>query len=223
MSTRRKILLPLAVVALGATGIGVVGGPTLFAGASLTPTFPVACKITATVTFTPPLSMSGTIGTSRSAVTTMSVTAAKWTGCLSAASATAPGHGDVVTQTVSLPATKLGAGRYATGYCPLFTPTNVLGTLKAFKGLVFDVVWTGGAGGASVFTTSKVTTMTNVDGELGLVFAGKQGGGSYTEKDLNQISEFFDATTSAALTTGCTANQTVTTATFDVTNSVGIL
>jgi hypothetical protein len=153
----------------------------------------------------------------------MSVTAAKWTGCLSAASATAPGHGDVLDQTVRLPATKVGPGRYATGYCPLFSATNALSTLKAFKELPFDVAWTGGAGSSSVFTTSKVTTMTNVDNELGLVFSGKQGGGSYAERDLNQISEFFDAIDSAALLTGCAANQTVATATFDVTNSVGIL
>jgi hypothetical protein len=153
----------------------------------------------------------------------MSVTAAKWTGCLSAAQATAPGHGDVLNQTISLPATKLGPRRYATGYCPLFSAINAPGTLKAFKNLAFNIAWTGGAGGSSMFTTSKATTMTNIDGELGLVFSGKQGVGSYAEKALNQISEYFDATTSAALSTGCAASQTVTTATFDVTNSVGIL
>ena len=45
MSTRRKTLLCVTAVALGGASIGVVGGPGIFAGASLSPTFPVACKI----------------------------------------------------------------------------------------------------------------------------------------------------------------------------------
>lgn len=223
MQARRKILTGVATVALPAASFLVIGGPTIFAGASSSPAFPVACKINALVTFTPPLTMAGTIGTSKSAVTTMTVTAGHWSGCISAASATAPGHGTLLDQTVKLPAIKLGAKKYATGYCPLFNATNAAKTLKAFKALIFNVTWTGGAGGVSVFTTSKVTTMTNIDGELGLAFAGKQGQGSYSEKALNQITEFFDATDSAALLTGCAASQTVTTATIDLTNSVGIL
>jgi hypothetical protein len=223
MRTRRKILMGVATVALPATSFLVFGGPTIFAGASSSPAFPVACKITASVTFTPPLTMTGTITTSKSAVTTMTITGGHWTGCLSAASSTAPGHGIPLDQTISLPATKLGSKRYATGYCPLFNATNSAKTLRAFKGLTFNVTWTGGAGGASVFTTSKTATMTNIDGELGLVFSTKQAAGSYTERALNQITEFFDATDSAALLTGCASSQTVTTATIDVANSVGIL
>ena len=167
--------------------------------------------------------MTGTIGTNKNAVTTMTITAGHWSPCLSAASSTAPGHGIPLDQTVSLPATNLGSRRYATGYCPLFNATNSAKTLKAFKGLTFNITWTGGAGGTSVFTTSKATTMTNVDGELGLVFSGKQALGSYSEKSLNQITEFIDATDSAALLTGCASSQTASTATFDVANSVGIL
>lgn len=223
MRTRQKILMGMGALALPATSFLVFGGPILFAGASSSPVFPVACKITASVTFTPPLTMTGTTGTSKSAVTTMTITGGHWSGCLSAASATAPGHGTPLDQTVSLPATKLGPRRYATGYCPLFSATNSVKTLKAFKGLTFNVAWTGGAGGTSVFTTSKTTTMTNSEGELGLVFSGKPALGSYSEKSLNQIVEFFDATDSAALITGCASSQTVTTATIDVTNSVGIL
>lgn len=223
MRTRRKILIGVAALALPATSFLVFGGPTIFAGASSSPAFPVACKITASVTFTPPLTMTGTITTNKSAVTTMTITSGHWSGCLSAASSTAPAHGTPLDQTVSLPATKLGSRRYAIGYCPMFNSTNSVKTIKSFKGLTFNVTWTGGAGGASVLVTSKTTTMTNIDGELGLVFAGKQAFGSYSEKALNQISEFFDASDSAALLTGCASNQTVTTATIDVANSVGIL
>jgi hypothetical protein len=81
---------------------------SIFAGASLTPQFPVACRITAAVTFTPPLTMAGTITTNKNAVTPMAVTGGLWNGCLSAASPTAPTKGVPVDQTINLPATKLG-------------------------------------------------------------------------------------------------------------------
>jgi hypothetical protein len=226
MRTRRKILLGVATFALPATSFLVFGGPTIFAGASSTPAFPVACKITATVMFNPPLTMAGTITSDKHAVTTMTVTADTWSGCLSAAAPTAPTKGDAANQTISLPATKLGTKRYAIGYCSLFSAINSVKTLKVFKGLLFAVTWTKGAGGFTNFTTSKATTTTNADTplpELGLVFSGKQAQGSYPEKSLNQITEFFDGTSSSALLTGCAASQTVSTATFDVTNSVGIL
>lgn len=223
MRTRRKILIGVATLALPATSFLVLGGPTLFAGASSAPAFPVACKIAATVTFNPPLTMTGTVTSNKSAVTTMTITGGHWSGCLSAALATAPGHGTPLDQTINLPATALGSRRYATGYCPLFSPTNSLKTLKAFKGLAFYIAWTGGASGNSTFTTSSTATTTNADGELGLVFSGKQGVGSYSEKALNEITEFFDVTDSAALQTGCAGSLTVATATIDVTNSVGIL
>jgi hypothetical protein len=108
----------------------------------------------------------------------------------------------------------------------LFSPANVTKTLKAFNSLIFDVAWTKGAGGSTIFTTLKTAPTTNADTplpEFGLVFSGRQSQGSYPEKSLSEITEFFDGTTSSALQTGCSANQTVTTATFDATNSVGIL
>jgi hypothetical protein len=220
MGTRRKILVGVATFALPATSLFVLGGGAIFAGASQ-PAFPVACKLTATVTFTPPLTKTGTVSTNRTAVTTMAITGGHLSACLSSAPATAPGHGTFLDQTVKLPATKLtGTRNYATGYCPAFTGS---GTLKALKGLVFDISWTGGAGGQSVFTNAKATTALNIDGEFGLVLAGKPVSGMYFEKPLNQITEFIDVTDSAALTTGCAASQTVTTATIDVANSVAIL
>jgi hypothetical protein len=226
MRTRRKILIGVATLALPATSLLVVGGPAIFAGASSTPSFPVTCKITATVTFNPPLTMAGTITTNKNAVTTMTVTGGLWNGCLSAALPTAPTKGVPLDQTIQLPATKLGTKRYAIGYCSLFSAVNAVKTLRAFKLLSFAVTWTKGAGGSTIFTTLKAATTTNADTplpELGLVFSGKQSQGSYPEKSLNQITEFFDGTTSAALQTGCAASQTVSTATFDATNSVGIL
>ena len=158
----------------------------------------MACKITGDAAFTPPLTQTGTVGSNKDAVTTMAVTAGHLQGCLSAASATAPGHGTPLDQTIRIAATTVGSRRYATGYCPMFTATNVAKTLKAFKDLTFDISWTGGAGGTSVFTATKVSTTTNSNGELGLVFSGKQGVGSYAEKSLNEITEYFDATDSTA-------------------------
>ncbi len=220
MLRRRTILVGVAALALPATALVAFGGPTLFASA-LSPSFPVACKVTATVTFTPPLTQAGTIGTSRSAVTTMAITGGHLSGCLSAAPATAPGHGTIADMTVNLPATRLtGTRNYATGYCPAFTSAQ---TLKAFRNLAFDITWTGGASGTSVFTTTKAATANNTDGEFGFAFSGKEGLGSYAEKSLNQITEFLDATDSAAVLTGCAGALTVSTATIDVTNSVAIL
>jgi hypothetical protein len=201
------------------TGIVVFGTPTIFAGA-VVPQFPVACKLAATVTFNPPLTHSGTVTTNRTAVTTATITGGHLTGCLSAAPATAPGHGDLPTMTVNLRATTLGVRTFATGYCPAF---NTSATLKALRGLIFDVTWTGGAAGTSVFTTKTATPATNIDAEVGFALSGRQGQGSYAEKSLNQITLFLDATDSAALSTGCSANQTVTSVTIDPANSVVIL
>jgi hypothetical protein len=219
MRTRRKILVGAATLALPVTSLLVFGGVTVFAGAS-SPPFPVACKITATVTFNPPLTHTGTLTTNKSAVTTMTISGGHLSGCLSAAPATAPGHGSALDMTVNLRATKIATRSYATGYCPAFTGT---GTLKALKGLVFDITWTGGAKGTSVFTTRKAAPASNTDGEFGFVLSGKEGQGSYQETSLNQITEFLDATDSAAVVTGCAANQTVSSATIDASNSVAIL
>jgi hypothetical protein len=223
MQTRGKILFGVAALALAATSFAVFGAPDLFAGAS-TPSFPVACKISATVTFNPPLTLSGTQTTNRAAVTTTTISGGHLTGCLSAAPLGAPGHGTLPDLTVNTPATSLGriggVKTYATGYCPAYSGTS---SLKAFNHVVFTVTWTGGAGGFSTFTTKKVSVETNSDSELGLVFSAKEGFGSYTEKPLNQITLFFDATTSAAIDSHCSANQVVSSGTIDPTNSVVIL
>ena len=106
-------------LALPITGFAVFGTPAMFAGASA-PAFPVACKITATVTFSPALTQAGTHTTSPAAVTTVTISAGHLAACLSAAPAEAPGHGTLPTFTFKIPATKLGQRNYATGYCPAF-------------------------------------------------------------------------------------------------------
>jgi hypothetical protein len=223
MHARRKFFFGSAVVAVSVTGIVVFGTPTIFAGA-VAPQFPVACKIDATVTFNPALTQSGTHTTNRAAVTTATITGGRLSGCLSAAPATAPGHGDIPTTTVNLPATSLGriggVRTFATGYCPAFRSTA---TLKVLRRVIFDIIWTGGAAGTSVFTTKAATPAMNIDSEVGFALSGRQVQGSYAEKSLNQLTLFIDATDSAALSTGCSANQTVTSVTIDPANSVAIL
>ena len=219
MKTRRRILFGLVALALPVTGFALFGTPTMFAGASA-PAFPVACKITATVTFAPALTQAGTHTTNPAAVTTVTVSAGHLASCLSAAPAEAPGHGTLPTITFNIRATKLAPRSYATGYCPAFAGTS---TLKALKGLKLDVTWTGGAAGSSDFTTKKATPATNKESEVGFVLAGKEVFGSYQEKSLNQITVFVDAADSAILTTGCSGAQTVSSATFDNSNSVAIL
>ena len=103
---------------------------------------------------------------------------------------------------------------------PAFTQTS---TLKAVRKLAFEVTWTKGEAGDSVFTTKQVTSATNSDIEYGWILSAKEGLGSYAEKSLNQFDLYFDATDSAALQSGCSASQTVSSATFDSTNSVGTL
>ena len=225
MGARTKILFVAAVATVLMTSVLVVEAPSIFAGATA-PQFPVTCKVTGTVTFNPPLTHTGTTTTDRTAVTTVTIAGGKLTGCLSAAPATAPGHGDLPDMTINVPATSLGringVRTFATGYCPAFTFATTA-DLKPYRGLIFSVTWTGGAAGTSVFTTKAVALALNVDSEIGLTFSGKEVQGSYAEKALNQITVFIDATDSPALQTGCSANQTVTTATIDPANSVAIM
>jgi hypothetical protein len=219
MSARRRILFGVAALAVPVTGFAVFGTPAIFAGASA-PSFPVACKITATVAFSPALTKAGTHTTSASATTTVTISSGHLATCLSAAPAGGPSHGTFPTLTVKIPATKLGRGSYVTGYCPAFTGAA---TLKALKGLKVDVTWTGGEKGVSDFTTKKATAATNTTPEIGFTLSGKEVVGSYAEKPLNQITVFVDKTDSSALATGCSANQSVSSVTFDNSNSVAIL
>jgi hypothetical protein len=222
MHTRRKILFGVAALALPLTGFAVLGTPMMFAGASA-PAFPVVCKVAGTVTFSPALTKAGTHTTNKAAVTTVTISSGRLSACLSAAPIEGPGHGTFPTTTIRLPAVSVGriggVKTYATGYCPAFESA----TLKALKGLKLDVTWTPSADGSSTFTTKKVTTASNKNSELGFVLNGKEGLGSYMEKSLNQITAFIDASDSSALTTGCAASQTVSSVTFDASNSVTIL
>jgi hypothetical protein len=219
MKTRRRILFGVVALALPVTGFAIFGTPTMFAGASA-PAFPVACKITATVTFSPALTQTGTHTTNPAAVTTVTVSGGHLAACLSAAPTEAPGHGTLPTISFKIPAHKLAPRSYATGYCPASTGSS---TFKALKGLKLNVAWTGGAGGVSDFTTTKATLATNKDPEVGFVLSGKEVFGSYAEKSLNQITVFIDDADSAILNTGCSGAQTVSSATFDNSNSVAIL
>ncbi len=222
MKTRRRILFGVVALALPVTGFAVFGTPTMFAGASA-PAFPVACKITATVTFTPALSQAGTHTTNRAAVTNVSISVGKLAACLSAAPSEAPTKGTFPTISYNIPAAKLGkingVNTYATGYCPTFAASS----LKALKGLPVDVTWTPAEAGPSDFTTTKATAATNKDAEIGFVLSGKEVFGSYAQKSLNQITLFLDSADSATITSQCSGAQTVSTATFDNSNSVAIL
>ena len=92
------------------------------------------------------------------------------------------------------------------------------------KGLTLDVTWTGGEklhvglhrhegdGGHQHDTGDRLRAA-----------RAKRCSGSYAEKALNQITVFVDKADSASLRHGCSADQTVTSATFDNSNSVAIL
>lgn len=224
MLTRRRVLFTIAAIALPATSVLVFGSPAIFAGAT-TPVFPVTCKVFADITFTPALTKAGTHTTNPAAATTVAITSGKLSGCLSGAPAGAPTKG-TFSATIDLPATSLGkisgVKTYATGYCPAFTQTS---TLKAVRNLAFMVAWTKGEAGVSNFATKHVAAQvtSTTPQEYGWVLSAKEGLGSYAEKALNQFVLYFDSTDSPALQSGCSASQTVSTATFDDSNSVGTL
>ena len=228
MRGRRKVLWAVAVLAVPVTSFTVFGTPSIFAGAAA-PTFPVACKVTADLTFTPPLTEGGTHTTNRSAVTTITLSSGKLTGCLSGASSGAPSKGVLTTVSAAMdvPATSLGriggVKTYATGYCPAFKPTDTT-TLKALRGLALKVTWTGGEAGFSDFTVSSATAIaSNANRELGWVLQGKEGVGTYAEKSVNQMTLYFDATSSAAMDAGCSSAQVVSSGSWDQSNSVAMI
>jgi len=228
MRSRRKVLWAVLVVAVPATSVAVFGTPGIFAGAAA-PTFPVACKVTADLTFSPPLTATGTHTTNKAAVTAITLSSAKLTGCLSGDASGAPNKGvlSTVNTAIDIPATSLGriggAKTYATGYCPAFKSTDTA-TLKALRRLEFKVTWTGGESGFSDFTVSSATAIgSNANQELGWVLEGKEGAGTYAQKSINQMTLYFDKTTSAALNTGCSAHQVLSSATWDASNSVAMI
>ena len=213
------VLLPVGLIA-------ALEGPNLTAGAAPPPSFPVACNLSGTVNFSPPLTLAGVVSGNSGAVTTTTITGGTLSNCLSAASAGAPSSGTIPTLTITTPATKLvglkvnKVQQYATGYCPAFAGTA---TLKSLKGLSITANWTGGAGGTSTFTVSSPSPAINFFAEVGFNFLGKMGTGSYAQKALNEVTAFLDPTSSEALGSGCSGHQTVTSAIVDPVHSVAVL
>ena len=227
MKLRRTIVRGAVAFAflVPAAFVAALEGPSLLAFAAA-PSFPVACNLSATVTFNPPLTPTGVQSGNSAAKETTTITGGTLSNCLSSDPAGAPTGGTVPTLTITTPATKLigvkvnKVQQYATGYCPGFASST---TLKALKGLAITVNWTGGAGGSSTFTVHSPGAAVNQAGEVGFAFLGKQGTGSYSERALNQVTAFIDPTDSNALGSGCSGNQTVATATIDGTTSTAIL
>ena len=223
MRSKSKLLVGVLAVVLPTAGLAAIAGPTMPAQAA-SPAYPVACKMSATVSFNPPLTKLGTDTTTKAAVTTTTISGGTLSNCLSAHPSGAPTSGTIPTTVITTPAikaTKVGkVQHYLIGSCPAFASTT---TLKSLKGLAMTVNWTGGQGGSSTFTVKSPSPGINYSGEVGFVFSGKAVTGSYSEKALNQITAYLDAGSSAALASGCAANQTVTGATVDSSTSVAIL
>jgi hypothetical protein len=223
MRGRKTMLLGALAVALPITSLAVFSESNLMASGAA-PVFPVACKLAGTVSFSPALTKTGTVTTSASAVTTMTISSGHLSACLSSGPLGPPNHGDLpASMNVSMRATRLGHGKYATGYCPAFLQSK---TLKELKGLAFEITWGPTTFGASVLTAKDVTTASNTEPgspEEGLNFVAKEGSGAFAEKSLNQITMFFDTADDTALTTGCSGGQTITSLTIDSTDSVVIL
>lgn len=227
MRIRRNLLRGAVSLAfLVPTGlIAALAGPSLMASAAA-PAYPVVCQLSATITFNPPLTPTGVVSSNSGATETTTVSGGTLSNCVSAdPTAAAPTGGSIATLTITTPATKLIGDKvnkvqqYATGYCPGFVSAS---TLKALKGLSITVTWTGGQGGTSTFTDKSPGGAVANSGEIGFVFGGKAVTGSYSEKNLNQISAYVDAADSANLLGACSGG-TVTTATIDPTRSIVII
>ncbi|HUY22634.1 MAG TPA: hypothetical protein VMV22_09860 [Acidimicrobiales bacterium] len=225
MRNRIKILVGALALAVPVACVAAVTVPALQAGASLAPAYPVVCKMSATVTFSPALTKAGVDTTNKAAVTSTTISGGTLSSCISADPAGAPSGGTIATTTIKTPATKSGkVGKvmhYLIGSCPAFAQA---GTLKSLKNLALTVSWSGGQGGSSTFTVKKAEPAINDSGEVGFAFSGKAVLGSYSEKALNQITAYLaPPSTSTALATGCSGNQVVTGATVDTSFSVAVL
>jgi hypothetical protein len=224
MNNKLKVLLGALAIAVPTASVVAITSPTLIAGAAA-PAYPVVCKMSATVTFSPPLTKSGTVTTNKAAVETTTISGGTLSSCESAAPAGAPTSGTVATTVIKSPATKGSkvnkVQQYLVGYCPGFASTA---TFKSLKNLAISVNWSGGEGGSSAFTVKSPAAAVNNVGEVGFAFGGKAVVGSYSEKPLNQITAYLSPTSAdTALATGCSSNQTVTTVSVDPTYSVAIL
>lgn len=201
--------LAVAIAAIPVAGITALVEPMLGADAAVV-AYPVMCNLSATVGFSPAMTPTGTDTTNKAAVTTTTISNASLQGCLSSDPHGAPSSGTVAgTVSVRTPGTKTTkvgpTQHYATGYCPAFTSTD---TLKSLKGLTLVVAWTGGAGGTSTFVVTKAFPAINLHGEIGFVLQAKQGPGAYSQKLINQITAYLDATDSLVLATGCKTGYT---------------
>ena len=219
MRSRTSVVVAASAAAVAIASIVFVGAPSWIAGAGV-PEFPVVCKVAGNVTFNPPLTQTGTPTTNKAAVTTMTITSGDFRTCVSAAPSGPPTHGTLPTITVSVPAAKLSAGHYATGYCPTF----MTDALKPMRHLQFIPTWSGGGiGGTSTFTSKKVFPATTTSKDVGFTFVGSQVSGLYPERSLNQVTLYFDGTDSLALGAGCSSAQTVAAPTLDASAGVAIL
>ena len=223
MKRKIGVLIGAVVVAVPATIVATLTVPPMLAGAA-TPSYPVVCTMSATVSFSPPLTKAGTDTTNKAAVTTTTISNGRLSNCESAASAGAPTSGTIPTLTITTAAAKGSkvdkVQHYTIGSCPDFASTT---TLKSLKHLTITVSWSGGEGGTSTFVNKSAAAAVNSFGEVGFAFSSKAGPGSYSEKALDQITAYIDAADSTALATGCSANQTVSSVTIDPTHSVAIL
>ena len=223
MHRKIKILLAAAAIALPAVGIAAVTASTPVASA-VASALPVMCKVSATVTFNPPLTKNGVDTTNKAAMNTATITNGQASACVSSDAHGAPTSGTFGPVTIKTAATK-GAKvnkvqHYTLGSCPGFAS---VATFKALKGLTLVVHWTGGAGGTSTFVNKTASAVADNVGEVGFALASKAGPGSYSEKALDQVTAFLDVADSTALASGCAANQTVHTVTVDVNHSTLIL
>ena len=102
MKIRRKLVHgALAFAFLVPAGfVAALEGPSLLAGAA-GPSFPVVCNMSATVTFSPPLTLAGTDTTNPAAVTTTTISGVTLSNCLSSDPSGPPTSGSATVSPIT--------------------------------------------------------------------------------------------------------------------------
>ena len=174
MRRSHKLMVAAAAVAMPLSFMAAVAAPSL-ASAAAPPQLPITCAVHGTVSYNPPLTQAGVTSLNQDETTT--ITGMSGTGCLSSNSGDqGTTTGSVPTVTLSTAGVKTKVGKtteYITGQCSAFASAA---TLKALKGLTFNITWAGqgiGDSGSSTLTTKGGLVEANGStGEAGFYVSG---------------------------------------------------
>lgn len=200
---RIKVAIGVLVVAMPLGVVGAMEGPSLIAGASAAPAFPATCRISATVSFNPPLVAGGLSGPSEpNEVAT--VDNISLTDCLSSNGIGAPTSGTAAPVTITTAPAKAGkinkVKQFNTANCGSFASTTTLKELKHFS---LTISWSGNSGtGQTLVSTKKATAAVGPGAEVGFLLSGPATG-DYATKVGQSVAYVANDANGVNLLSGC--------------------